>query len=762
MIWRKTYQYGLSLVIVLVSFVSYAQKPEKWIELGDEAMQKHDYYAAFSYYENAITLDSTRAEFQYKYAESARFINNYKIAARFYEKVYRKERGRFFPDGAFHLANMKKHIANYKDASKYWRKAKSKRRKDSFIYQKSAQEYKSTEWAKLEKNKFLEGAEVTPLPVPINSKNSEFAAVLGKDSSLFYSALPQKSSPSGKLIENSKGVQVYSSTFDQYSKKWTGRIAITNEIADLGRDIGNGSFNKDKSIYYFSACDTGLCRIYSARVVNNELIEPSLLNEFINEPNSSNTQPFFASNGTTEELYFVSNRINSQGKLDIWLSKMRNGEWQEAENLGKNVNTQDDDVTPFYLPEHQRLYFSSSWHYGFGGYDIFYSEKDEYGKFQLPNNMGQPINTPANDLYFSIYNDNEGFLTSNRDGSSPWSNGTCCNDIYSFRMVPIVTQAKDTLPVITEIGELGVYLPIALYFHNDEPNPRTTDTTTSLNYLLTYQNYKKLIPTYRKKYTEGIITDHVATSDSVIMHFFEHTAKNGVDTLEFVTKLLLRELDEGQRIELAIKGYASPLAQTDYNKNLTLRRIQSLVNYFTEYENGVFRKYLNDVAPSGGFLGFEKIPFGETKAAQTVSDNVNDQRNSVYSRAAALERKIEILAIGSSMKESLVPDEIEEKTLAFDDPEKSLGKIKRGKTLSHTFVFENTLNEPVTIEHVQPACGCTLVDFPKDAIQIKGRGEIPIEIDTRELNKGKNTKSIVIIANDGEIIQELKVTFWVE
>jgi len=738
-----------------------AQKPERWIKLGDQAYALNDFYGAFAYYQNAINQDSTKAEYQYKYAEAARGINNYAIAARFYEKVYRKERGRFYPDGAFHLANMLKQLGKYREASKYWKKARSKRKKDSYEYLKSQQEYKSTQWANLERDIAIENIELKAIPDPINSKNSEFAPVVGPDSILLFSALPQRSTATGKLMDDKGTIRIYSSAYKSSSGEWKNRNNASEQISDLGRNIGNGSFNHDKSVFYFSACDS-LCHIYKSQIINGQVINPEKLNKNINTVGTSNTQAHYSKDEQGEYLYFVSDRPGGEGGLDIWKSTKINGDWSPAKNLGNVINSPDNEVTPFYVPEYKRLYFSSSWHFGFGGMDIHYVDRNERNQWGLVKNAGQPINTPANDLYFSIFQGKKGFLSSNRDGSNPWSSGTCCNDIYMFEMEELKKEPIDTLPTIANLSELAEYLPISLYFHNDEPNPKTMDTTTSQNYLSTWEKYRMLIPKYRQEYTKGIVSKEVELYDNLIVNFFDSIATKGVERLDFVSKLLLRELDKGSRIELAIKGYASPLAQGDYNKNLTLRRIQSLINYFNSYDNGIFRKYMNDVAPSGGFLGFKKIPFGETKADSNVSDNVNDQRNSVYSRSAALERKIEILAISESNKESIILEETIIQNLNFENEEESLGKIKRGRLLKHEFEFINDLGIPVKIDHVQPSCGCTVVDFPKNTFKSGEKGIIPLEIDTKELSKGKNSKSIIIIANDGEIVQELKVNFWVE
>jgi hypothetical protein len=91
-----------------------------------------------------------------------------------------------------------------------------------------------------------------------------------------------------------------------------------------------------------------------------------------------------------------------------------------------------------------------------------------------------------------------------------------------------------------------------------------------------------------------------------------------------------------------MKGYCSPLASTDYNINLAKRRIVSLKNYFSEWNQGILATYLNK-----GLLKITEEEIGELKASALVSDNPNEQAKSVYSLSAALERKIEIIAVGA-------------------------------------------------------------------------------------------------------------------
>ena len=93
-------------------------------------------------------------------------------------------------------------------------------------------------------------------------------------------------------------------------------------------------------------------------------------------------------------------------------------------------------------------------------------------------------------------------------------------------------------------------------------------------------------------------------------------------------------------IEITIKGFASPLARSDYNLNLTKRRIASFKNYIYTYKEGAFNRYLS----AGDFTIIEEA-FGESKADSTISDRLENEAGSIYSIGAAKERRIEILRV---------------------------------------------------------------------------------------------------------------------
>ncbi len=134
------------------------------------------------------------------------------------------------------------------------------------------------------------------------------------------------------------------------------------------------------------------------------------------------------------KLYFASDMPGGFGGMDLYVSEKENGRWGPPLNLGPEINTEGHEIFPFVGPGSQ-LYFASDGHVGLGGLDIFYTTDKGNGIWSTPENMGFPVNTNADD--FSIIFNNEGtcgFFASNRQG------GVGGDDIYSFKKKAIQVE----------------------------------------------------------------------------------------------------------------------------------------------------------------------------------------------------------------------------------------------------------------------------------------------------------------------------------
>lgn len=701
--------------------VTFAQNELKQLlRYGDELFEKGDYYYAKEYYEKAMEIDNKTLSIQWNYAEILRAYQDYRGASEYYAKVFEKDNGYFYPNAGVYLAQMLQQQGKYEAAIEILADVllKNKKDKKSEFYLAASQLNKSCTWA-------LSQAEVDSIWTieqfhkPINSDHSEFphAIVQGK---LLFSSLR---TDSVKISE-----EVYASNYR--SRIFTSENELVNLLKDLANDqyhVGNGAFSLDSSRYYFSMCqDSKLpfsCQIYVARYSNGNFSHIDVLGEIINAPESSTTQPAIGKLNGEECLFFASNRAEGKGGMDIYYSIVKNGNQYGKAKAVKTINTTGNEVTPFYDLSTNKLFFSSDFHEGFGGFDIFYTDFTNDNS-SSPKNLGQPINSPENDLYFLQHNDTA-YFSSNRTGSFYAKNPTCCADIYRltqaqtiiFSDTIISSIISDTIPVSVSEEVANIFLPV-LYFHNDIPNPHSWSKTTPLDYVSTYNDYLDLQKEYQENWSKNKPDSlkYVAQIDTL----YDDYIVQGMHNLTAFRAWLLERLEAGEQLEVVIRGFASPLTYTDYNVNLSMRRIQSLVNHLERFDGGVFKPYINGTAKNGGKLTFERLPFGEYAADQTISDDRLDMQNSVYAPAAALERRIEVEAVRFLSQ----PDTTA--MLFFNNSVINLGIMQPNHKIPFTFEMSNRSHTPIVIEKIEALCDCTVLEFgqeilsPNEAVTVSG------------------------------------------
>jgi len=406
------------------------------------------------------------------------------------------------------------------------------------------------------------------------------------------------------------------------------RTELKNEEWQKGRydhlgkaySYANITYPKDEHYIYYSVMD----KFGNSEIAFREYKKPvtQFLKNKINQPNSINTQPHKTTYNSKSILYFVSDRKGGFGGFDIWFSVVdKFGNYGGPINAGERINTKHNEITPFYNIWTGELFYSSDRKVKENGIDIYKAS----GSLNLWNKTEkvEELNSKEDDLYLSFYDEYSGYFSSNRSPSLFENEQNCCNDIFSFQY-----PKKDTV-ILTFNDTIKKHLPIKLYFHNDEPDPRTTKITTSKTYKESYVSYYILKEEYLK-----------VNPNIEIENFFELTLKGNYNKLNSTLSYVLQSLKKGGKMELHIKGFASPLHKKEYNINLTKRRIASLVNLINTFENGQLKSFL-----SNGNLKIIELPFGENQSQKNVSDNPKDQKNSVYSKEAMLERKIEIVEI---------------------------------------------------------------------------------------------------------------------
>lgn len=624
----------LILFFLLLSFRLLSQTQTAYIKAGDKAFEKNDFFTAAYHYKQAIENDSNNLYLNYKYAEASRLSNNYQEAVFWYKRVYDMDQTKF-PEVSFHLAGMLKTQRRYAEAGKLFEEYYEKnRQKESLLTKKALLEIKACQEALSTITDSLNIEIVNP-GYPVNTSSSDFAA-FKSDSILFFSSLRENTSAS-----------IY-----QKNPSQKNAVKLPDPINFPGSNNANACLSPDGNRLYFTRCKidekTGnsLCGIYLSTRKGKKWSEAKPVKS-VNSESYTSTQPNISKlNEKQFILYYSSDKKGGQGGMDIWYAVFDNsGKVIEQGNAGKEINSPTDEITPFYHSASQTLYFSSNWHPGLGLFDIFKTQGSK-NKWNVPVNAGYPLNTAVNDLYFSLNTPGEeGYLTSNRAAPSS-TVGTCCNDIFVFRHLKKTALPQDS--ILTSVNDSAAKLresinqaqsanytapevakEAVVYFHNDEPNPRSLATTTTLTYEECYESYLRVKPHYFKEFSAK---DEEAIRDN-LSNFFEMVEEQ-LDKLHELFSFVQIQLEQGREVTVSLSGFCSPLNNTQYNVYLAKRRISSV-------KNSMEKAGLMPYVKSGKLILTENV-LGESKAAADVSDKLEDKKNSVYNPKAARERWVEI------------------------------------------------------------------------------------------------------------------------
>jgi len=262
-----------------------------------------------------------------------------------------------------------------------------------------------------------ENIKILNLGSTINTKEGEYAPIFRKEDNVLLFTARRKSNKGNNALDLLPYEDVYVAKKNE-SDSWT-LINDDNELKKyLPKDFNTKKhdagivYSSDNKILYTYKKDA----LWQSIFKDNEWAELEKLDKSVN--NSKFNIPSVAVSHDGNTIYFVSTRKDGFGGKDIYKSiKKENGNWSTAENLGEAVNTEFDEDAPFLSSDGKVLYFSSKGHDCIGGYDIYKSEFID-GKLTKSENMGIPINSPADDIYFVTDDKGEsGFLSSSREGT---------------------------------------------------------------------------------------------------------------------------------------------------------------------------------------------------------------------------------------------------------------------------------------------------------------------------------------------------------
>lgn len=447
------------------------------------------------------------------------------------------------------------------------------------------------------KQAMLNPVEFNPqnMGVNVNSENDEYLATMTADQSalLFTRQTP---AVSGKRPE--EGFFISYKTGEQWQK-----AEMLPGVLNSGYNEGAACLSPDGRYIYFARCGApggwGSCDIYRSERKGTFWSEPENLGANVNSE-SWDSQPSIASDGRT--LFFVSNRKGGEGESDIYYSYLKDdGTWTKAKNCGAVINTPGKEMSPFIHPSNQMLYFSSDYHCGMGGLDIFFA-KLENGKFSAPSNIGYPINTEADEssLIVSPQGDYAIYASKQKDCRGGL-------DLYRFSLYeqarPIAvtyvkglivdSQTKKPVNAKFEIrnlengrivssgisdkvnGEYLICLPVGADY---------AFSATAEGYLFHSESFSLSDADASMPYARNIDLERINIGKSLVLKniFFETGSSKLLKEsfAELNTLIVLLMENPGLRVEIG--GHTDNVGNAEYNMTLSQQRADAVKNYLVE------------------------------------------------------------------------------------------------------------------------------------------------------------------------------------
>jgi outer membrane protein OmpA-like peptidoglycan-associated protein/tetratricopeptide (TPR) repeat protein len=246
----------------------------------------------------------------------------------------------------------------------------------------------------------------------INTVYPEYAPVIDPNENTLIFTSRRNTTTGGQMEENGYYFEdIYISNKDEKGI-WTEAQAI-GPVINTEDHEATISMSFDRKQLFIYKDDNGDGNIYVCNLENNVWSKPKKLPAPINS-GSWETHASLSPDGNI--IYFTSNRKGGFGGMDLYkCEKKQGGEWGEAVNLGSSVNTPFDEDGPFVISDSKTLFFCSNGHETMGGYDIFYSRADNNGAWSKPINMGYPLNTTDDDLFYSPVDSLNGYFASVRN-----------------------------------------------------------------------------------------------------------------------------------------------------------------------------------------------------------------------------------------------------------------------------------------------------------------------------------------------------------
>lgn len=445
--------------------------------------------------------------------------------------------------------------------------------------------------------------EITNAGKGINSEFSDFAPVISADGSvmIFTSRRPVTEKDIKKKKETLE--TIYSSEYDWGFEVWSDakRLSETVNIPSFNNSaIGLSADGQRMLLYKDDVKGNG--DIYESVLEGTEWSKPEKLPSPINSEHHESSAAYSPDGNT---IYFVSTRPGGSGGRDIWYcTKLKNGKWGDAKNMGKDINTDKHEEGVYMHPDGITFYYGSQGHDSKGGLDIFMTVKKGI-KWTKPVNMGEPINTTGDDVYFVIEASGKyAYYTSAHEG------GMGEKDIYkvTFKRIykdeakksgpklillkGVITDEKDGHPLEATIQVIDneKHEVLSTLVSNSSTGKYLVTLPAGKNYGI-YVNAKEYLFHSENfdvhdtsDYTEvikDIALKKLEVGSQIVLNniFYDFDKSTLRDESKTELDKLTELLTNNPSMKIEISSHTDSKGSDDYNLKLSQARAQSVVDY---------------------------------------------------------------------------------------------------------------------------------------------------------------------------------------
>lgn len=404
--------------------------------------------------------------------------------------------------------------------------------------------------------------------------------------------------------------------------RWDTPQSISENI-NTRLNEGTCTISADGRKLIFTSCvgrdGYGSCDLFESRKIGDKWTEPRNLGPLVNSKEWE-SQPSLSADGRT--LYFVSDRRGGMGRRDIWISTLNDiGGWTRAKNAGQQINTGYDEISPFIHVNNRTLYFASNGLTGFGGYDIFFTEKDTSMTWTAPVNMGSPVNNHEDQFSLFITADGKKGYYSHEEARPA---GYSVSYIYEMEIpeehrvrfksnyVKGVVRDKITRqPLLARIELINLE-------KNEMESLVDSDSISGKYLMVLTQGAEYALYVNKKGYLFQSLNfnySEIKNFEPIILDIDLEQAKEGTTAVlqniffdvdkynlkeKSITELekIVRFLNENPALKVEISGHTDDSGSAEYNKQLSERRAQSVHAYLISHGIGSKRLTIKGYGPA--------------------------------------------------------------------------------------------------------------------------------------------------------------------